>query len=179
MSNIIVLALGGNALGNDPEEQKEAVRHTSKSIVDLIEAGNQVILSHGNGPQVGMINLAMDAASKSEAGTPEMPFPECGAMSQGTFYNQRIRQPVRFQITPYNNFCSLYRRYYGSYLCIRPFYQFWKSKGKACTRYNQINLFLDCLFYIKFVIVHGCHKIHGYDSLRFLPCLLYFFFYSP
>lgn len=46
-------------------------------------------------------------------------------------------------------------------------------------RYNQINLFLDCLFYIKFVIVHGCHKIHGYDSLRFLPCLLYFFFYSP
>jgi carbamate kinase len=83
MSNIIVLALGGNALGNDPEEQKEAVRHTSKSIVDLIEVGNQVILSHGNGPQVGMINLAMDAASKSEAGTPEMPFPECGAMSQG------------------------------------------------------------------------------------------------
>ena len=83
MSNIIVLALGGNALGNDPQEQKEAVRHTSKSIVDLIEAGNQVILSHGNGPQVGMINLAMDSASKSEAGTPEMPFPECGAMSQG------------------------------------------------------------------------------------------------
>jgi carbamate kinase len=49
----------------------------------LIEAGNQVILSHGNGPQVGMINLAMDAAAKSEAGTPVMPFPECGAMSQG------------------------------------------------------------------------------------------------
>lgn len=83
MSNIIVLALGGNALGHDPKEQKEAVRYTSKSIVDLIEAGNQVILSHGNGPQVGMINLAMDQASKSEAGTPEMPFPECGAMSQG------------------------------------------------------------------------------------------------
>lgn len=83
MSKIIVLALGGNALGNNPEEQKEAVRHTSKSIADLIEAGNQVIISHGNGPQVGMINLAMDAASKSEAATPEMPFPECGAMSQG------------------------------------------------------------------------------------------------
>lgn len=83
MSKKIVLALGGNALGNNPEEQKEAVKHTSKSIVDLIEAGNQVIISHGNGPQVGMINLAMDAASKSEAGTPEMPFPECGAMSQG------------------------------------------------------------------------------------------------
>lgn len=83
MSKKIVIALGGNALGNDPIEQKEAVRHTSISIVDLIEAGNQVILSHGNGPQVGMINLAMDIASKSEAETPEMPFPECGAMSQG------------------------------------------------------------------------------------------------
>lgn len=83
MSKKIVIALGGNALGNDPQEQKEAVRHTSISIVDLIQAGNQVIISHGNGPQVGMINLAMDAASKSEAQTPEMPFPECGAMSQG------------------------------------------------------------------------------------------------
>lgn len=83
MSKKIVLALGGNALGNNPQEQKEAVKYTSKSIVDLVEAGNQVIISHGNGPQVGMINLAMDAASKSEAGTPEMPFPECGAMSQG------------------------------------------------------------------------------------------------
>ncbi len=83
MSKKIVIALGGNALGNDPQEQKEAVRHTSISIANLIEAGNQVILSHGNGPQVGMINLAMDAASKSEAETPEMPFPECGAMSQG------------------------------------------------------------------------------------------------
>lgn len=79
----IVIALGGNALGNDPESQKEAVRYTSKSIVDLIQEGNQVIISHGNGPQVGMINLAMDAASKSEVSTPEMPFPECGAMSQG------------------------------------------------------------------------------------------------
>lgn len=83
MKKKVVIALGGNALGNDPESQKEAVKHTSKSIVDLIEAGNQVIISHGNGPQVGMINLAMDAAAKTDAGTPEMPFPECGAMSQG------------------------------------------------------------------------------------------------
>ena len=79
----IVLALGGNALGNTPEEQKEAVKNTAKSMVDLVEQGNKVIISHGNGPQVGMINLAMDAASKSDAKTPQMPFPECGAMSQG------------------------------------------------------------------------------------------------
>ena len=79
----IVLALGGNALGNNPEEQKKAVAVTAKSIVDLVAEGNQVIISHGNGPQVGMINLAMDTASKSEAKTAEMPFVECGAMSQG------------------------------------------------------------------------------------------------
>lgn len=79
----IVLALGGNALGSTPEEQKEAVKQTAKSIVDLVEEGNKVIISHGNGPQVGMINLAFDTASKSEANTPAMPFPECGAMSQG------------------------------------------------------------------------------------------------
>lgn len=79
----IVLALGGNALGSTPEEQKDAVKTTAKSIVDLVEAGNKIIISHGNGPQVGMINLAMDTAAKSEAKTPAMPFPECGAMSQG------------------------------------------------------------------------------------------------
>lgn len=79
----IVLALGGNALGNTPEEQREAVKITAKSIVDLVEQGNKVIISHGNGPQVGMINLAMDAASQSDVQTPPMPFPECGAMSQG------------------------------------------------------------------------------------------------
>lgn len=79
----IVVALGGNALGKTPREQLQLVKHTAKPIVDLIEAGNEVILAHGNGPQVGMINLAMQTASESEAGTPHMPFPECGAMSQG------------------------------------------------------------------------------------------------
>ncbi|MFM1524410.1 MULTISPECIES: carbamate kinase [Helcococcus] len=79
----VVLALGGNALGNTPEEQKEAVKLTAESIVDLVEKGNKVILSHGNGPQVGMINLAMELSSNINDNVPTMPFPECGAMSQG------------------------------------------------------------------------------------------------
>lgn len=83
MSKKIVLALGGNALGNSPKEQIEAVKHTAVSIVDLLEEGNKVLIGHGNGPQVGMINLAMSEAAVSKAKTPEMPFPECGAMSQG------------------------------------------------------------------------------------------------
>lgn len=74
MSKIMV-ALGGNALGNTPKEQFELVENTAKSIVDLIEEGNEVIVSHGNGPQIGMINLAFEHM--------DMPFPECGAMSQG------------------------------------------------------------------------------------------------
>ncbi len=83
MGKRIVLALGGNALGDTPAEQKEAVAITAKAIVDLIQNGDAVSVAHGNGPQVGMINKAFDAASKSEVKTPEMPFPECGAMSQG------------------------------------------------------------------------------------------------
>ena len=83
MKEKIVIALGGNALGNDPESQKEAVRNTAQNIVDLIAEGYQLVITHGNGPQVGMINLAMDIASKNNTDIPEMPFAECGAMSQG------------------------------------------------------------------------------------------------
>ena len=83
MSKRIVIALGGNALGNTPYEQLELVRRTAKPIVDLIEAGNEVIIAHGNGPQVGMINLGMSTAAEAKAIKSDMPFPECGAMSQG------------------------------------------------------------------------------------------------
>ncbi len=75
----IVIALGGNALGNGPLEQRNLVKETAKPIVDLIEDGHELIIAHGNGPQVGMIN---NAFSESQD-TPDMPFPECGAMSQG------------------------------------------------------------------------------------------------
>ncbi len=71
----IVIALGGNALGNSVKEQSELVKITAKPIVDLIESGNEVVIAHGNGPQVGMINTQMSSV--------KMPFPECGAMSQG------------------------------------------------------------------------------------------------
>lgn len=83
MSKRIVIALGGNALGNTPQEQMEAVRLTADSIVDLLEEGYEIAIAHGNGPQVGMINLAFEAAVNTPASTPAMPFPECGAMSQG------------------------------------------------------------------------------------------------
>ena len=83
MSKKVVIALGGNALGKTPAEQLSLVRDTAKSIVDLIADGNDVIIAHGNGPQVGMINLGMSTAANAGAIKSDMPFPECGAMSQG------------------------------------------------------------------------------------------------
>lgn len=79
----ILVALGGNALGETPQEQKELVKQTAKSIVDLIEIGHRVTLVHGNGPQVGMIQNAFEAAVNILPESSEMPLAECGAMSQG------------------------------------------------------------------------------------------------
>ena len=83
MGKRIVIALGGNALGSTPYEQLALVTETAKPIVDLIEQGNEVVIAHGNGPQVGMINLGMATAAEAGAIKSDMPFPECGAMSQG------------------------------------------------------------------------------------------------
>ena len=74
-----VVSLGGNALGNNSEEQKKALIKVADAIVDLIIENHEVAIVHGNGPQVGMINLAFETSKE----TPAMPFPECGAMSEG------------------------------------------------------------------------------------------------
>lgn len=83
MSKKIVLALGGNALGDDLAGQMQAVKQTAQAIVDLIAHGHQVVVTHGNGPQVGMINLAFEAAAKTDAHTPMLPMSVCVALSQG------------------------------------------------------------------------------------------------
>ncbi|MFA5686986.1 MAG: carbamate kinase [Bacilli bacterium] len=97
-----VISLGGNALGNNPIEQKELLKDVAKPIVELIKQGHQVVLVHGNGPQVGMINLAFTESSS----TPEIPFPECGAMSQGyigyhlqnAISNEFLKQKIDYQV---------------------------------------------------------------------------------
>ncbi len=79
----VVIALGGNALGNTPQEQLKLVENTASHIIDMVADGINVVVSHGNGPQVGMISNAFAEASAHDSSIPEMPFPECGAMSQG------------------------------------------------------------------------------------------------
>lgn len=78
----IVIALGGNALGNTLPEQMTAVKITAKAIVDLIEEGCEVVVAHGNGPQVGMINNAMSALTREDPNQPNTPLSVCVAMSQ-------------------------------------------------------------------------------------------------
>ena len=78
----IVIALGGNALGNTLPEQMAAVKITAHAIVDLIEEGCEVVIAHGNGPQVGMVNNAMLALTHEDAHQPNTPLSVCVAMSQ-------------------------------------------------------------------------------------------------
>ena len=78
MKKRIVIALGGNALGDNLKEQMMAVKGTARAIADLIEDGHDVVISHGNGPQVGMIKRALEAGEKSEAHTPFIPLSVCG-----------------------------------------------------------------------------------------------------
>lgn len=78
----IVIALGGNALGNTLPEQMAAVKITAKAIVDLIEEGCEVVVAHGNGPQVGMVNNAMIALTHEDEHQPNTPLSVCVAMSQ-------------------------------------------------------------------------------------------------
>lgn len=90
----IVAALGGNALGHTPEAQLEAVAKAAVAIVNLAESGNELILAHGNGPQVGMIKLAMDSGCKHEDKVPYVALKECGAMSQG-YIGYHLQQAIQ------------------------------------------------------------------------------------
>lgn len=84
MGKRIVIALGGNALGKTISEQAEVVKGTAKAVAGLVRAGHQVVISHGNGPQVGMIQKAMTALHKQDPEHYELcPLSVCTAMSQG------------------------------------------------------------------------------------------------
>ncbi|MFC0276654.1 carbamate kinase [Enterococcus devriesei] len=87
----IVIALGGNALGNSANEQLTKAELAAKSIANLISDGHQVVIAHGNGPQVGKIRLAFEETSKTAEDT--MPFPECTAMSQG-YIGYHLQQAI-------------------------------------------------------------------------------------
>lgn len=101
----IVIALGGNALGVTPAEQRAAIARATRPLIGLIAQGHEIIVSHGNGPQVGTISLAFDLASAIDQHIPAMELPECTAMSQGYIgyhLQQAMAAELRRQSMPWH-----------------------------------------------------------------------------
>ncbi len=98
MKQRIVVALGGNALGKNLTEQYEAVKITAKAIADLIEAGNDIIITHGNGPQVGKIDAAMNALILEDPTEEKTTLSMCVAMSQA-YIGYDIQNALRKELT--------------------------------------------------------------------------------
>ena len=93
----VVIALGGNALGKDVEEQKEAVAKTARVIVDLAQQGLDIIVTHGNGPQVGMIQNAMDNLVVMHENYKQVPLPTSVAMSQG-YIGIDLQNAIKYEL---------------------------------------------------------------------------------
>jgi len=97
MKKRIVIALGGNALGDNLKEQMEAARVTSGAIVDLVEEGHEIVVVHGNGPQVGMIETAFETAAKADRHFPVLPMSVCVALSQG-YIGYDLQNTIRMEL---------------------------------------------------------------------------------
>ena len=103
MSEKIVIALGGNALQSGKDQptadaQLKVVRETSEKIAQICQRGYEIAVVHGNGPQVGRILLASEAAKDV---TPVMPFDVCGAMSQG-YIGYHLQQCIKYSLNRCN-----------------------------------------------------------------------------
>ena len=97
MKNRIVIALGGNALGENLKEQMAAAKITAAAIVDLVEAGHEIAIVHGNGPQVGMIDTAFETAAKTNQQFPVLPMSVCVALSQG-YIGYDLQNTIRMEL---------------------------------------------------------------------------------
>jgi carbamate kinase len=90
----IVFAIGGNALGTTPEEQLKLAYEVASPILELIKSGHQVVVVHGNGPQVGLIKTSLDIGHKHNSKIPFVDLNHAGAMSQG-YVGYSLQQAFR------------------------------------------------------------------------------------
>jgi carbamate kinase len=97
MKKRIVIALGGNALGDNLKEQMAAAKITASAIVDLVEEGHEIAVVHGNGPQVGMIETAFETAAKTDRHFPVLPMSVCVALSQG-YIGYDLQNTIRMEL---------------------------------------------------------------------------------
>ena len=93
----VVVALGHRALGTTLPEQKDATRAAAKAIADLVEEGTRVVISHSNGPQVGMIHTAMNEFGKAHPDYTFAPMSVCSAMSQG-YIGYDLQNSIRAEL---------------------------------------------------------------------------------
>ena len=93
----IVIALGGNALGNTPKEQQERIDNAAPALIGLIKQGHEIIISHGNGPQVGMISKAFEIGARHDSGICPMELMECTAMSQG-YIGIDLQNAIKYEL---------------------------------------------------------------------------------
>ena len=93
----VVVALGHKALGTTLPEQKTATREAAKAIADLVEEGANVVISHSNGPQVGMIHTAMNEFGKAHPDYTFAPMSVCSAMSQG-YIGYDLQNAIRAEL---------------------------------------------------------------------------------
>lgn len=98
----IVVALGGNALGDNLKEQMDAVKVAAQAIVDLVEEGHDLVLVHGNGPQVGMIETAFETAAKHDSSFSVLPMSVCVALSQG-YIGYDLQNAIRMELDRRDN----------------------------------------------------------------------------
>ena len=96
-NNKIVIALGRNAFGTTFPEQQKNIKIAAKSIVDLVEAKYEIVITHSNGPQVGMIQTAMTEFSRLDTNYTVAPLSVCGAMSQG-YIGYDLQNAVRSEL---------------------------------------------------------------------------------
>lgn len=97
----IVIAIGGNALGNNIAEHQKLIKFTAKKISKLIQQNHEIIIVHGNGPQVGTINLAFETANQKDSNIFKMSFDECSALSQG-YIGYHLQQSINNEIQKLN-----------------------------------------------------------------------------
>ncbi len=99
----VVVALGHQALGTDFPGQFKAVHSSVKVLADLIEEGCQLIITHSNAPQVGMIHTALNEYAKNHE-TYNAPMSICSSMSQG-FIGYDIQNMLRTELIALRPFC--------------------------------------------------------------------------
>ena len=93
----IVIALGHEALGTTLPEQKEATKRTAKAVADFIREDYQVVITHSNGPQVGMIHTAMNEFCRLYPEYTATPMSVCSAMSQG-YIGYDLQNAIRTEL---------------------------------------------------------------------------------